>query len=669
MKWISLILLVCAMSAAADEVYTGNWVRDPYPLLTMDGHTKLAFRVSAYRYDPGARITSPSTATKALPAWSGSPEAALHSYLSQSESANDVVVLARYEWTTNVVLALFDTLAPNDPVEHVCLRRGAGGWTIATNIPMADVFTQAVSGHPFVLQPGAMSYTAADVAGMASYDCGRGAPGESLIIYAAITNNALRSAYTLSAADPRWSRLRVATTNTNPEAFVGLYSPTLWPDAVQQLLSDPAKREAMRLAYADLSTITVIGEIVSSNRVLSLLAPGDTAYTNRTLSVLHWVKEGGQWNLAPFLFPAVRVDGEPASHTVVNNFTGSFYAPALLLGASMNALPPLLSFLSDESSATHQQEALIPVVLNKPAHSDVSCNYTIKRAADLVLLGQGHFAIKANENVAIIHVPANFWAPDGELVVELDSSAGDYLLGFPQVHRVHRATAPATVSQVNFVHAAGDQYADDGAGSVPVELTQLRALDATVEFNVAFTADRATGIYTTTTNTLTIPAGTRIGAIPFVVPENVLNGNDAAAVFRLRRSLTPGVSVGEGEIFALRLRNGPRPVAVMFETSSIVAPESAGVIEIPLKLSKALPTDLTVSVNVTPGDATDGVDYAAPVTTAVIPAGQTGATLSIQVAEDDVEEANETLTVSLASVGSAVPGTIDTCTVTLVDVK
>jgi len=82
--------------------------------------------------------------------------------------------------------------------------------------------------------------------------------------------------------------------------------------------------------------------------------------------------------------------------------------------------------------------------------------------------------------------------------------------------------------------------------------------------------------------------------------------------------------------------------------------ESAGVATARVSLSKALETDVTLTIFTQPGDATAGSDYYGATEIMIIPAGATVGSFNIQILDDSATELSENILIRIVSVEGAV---------------
>ncbi|MFA5813194.1 MAG: Calx-beta domain-containing protein [Patescibacteria group bacterium] len=103
---------------------------------------------------------------------------------------------------------------------------------------------------------------------------------------------------------------------------------------------------------------------------------------------------------------------------------------------------------------------------------------------------------------------------------------------------------------------------------------------------------------------------------------------------------------------------------VSFSTTGGSVSENSGTANITLSLAAALNVDVSFSLSYG-GTAASGTDYSSHVSSAVIPSGATGVTLSIGIIDDNTVESDETVVISILSLANAVLGSVSTYTLSI----
>lgn len=106
---------------------------------------------------------------------------------------------------------------------------------------------------------------------------------------------------------------------------------------------------------------------------------------------------------------------------------------------------------------------------------------------------------------------------------------------------------------------------------------------------------------------------------------------------------------------------------VYFSAANYDFSEDAGTATITVELSEASSVDVTVTYATGTGTATANADYTPSGGPVTIPAGQTSATFDVTILEDDIDEPNETVNLSLSNPVNATLGTPNTAVLNILD--
>lgn len=117
------------------------------------------------------------------------------------------------------------------------------------------------------------------------------------------------------------------------------------------------------------------------------------------------------------------------------------------------------------------------------------------------------------------------------------------------------------------------------------------------------------------------------------------------------------------ELFAV----SETPSAIQFSSASLTAPESAAAVELTVMLSDASFAETGVKYSVAGGTATNGADFDLAAGVLTFPPGSTSQTISVPITDDALDEADETIIISLSASQNASLGTNDTTIITIID--
>ena len=225
---------------------------------------------------------------------------------------------------------------------------------------------------------------------------------------------------------------------------------------------------------------------------------------------------------------------------------------------------------------------------------------------------------------------------------------------------VDNDTAIATITP----GIAGDE-AGPVAGTFTVTLSKASSTDTEITYTFAGSATEGLDYNTITTKTITIPAGQTTGTINIpVITDNIVEGTETVIA-----------TLGTTNNTAITTNNTPASINITDNTTATVTlaatadgaePGSPGQFTFTLSSPASTTTIITFAVN---GTATSGADYTALGTTISIPAGQTTATLSVPVLDDNIAEGNETvvLTMTAATSNASIAANTTPATVNIID--
>lgn len=264
----------------------------------------------------------------------------------------------------------------------------------------------------------------------------------------------------------------------------------------------------------------------------------------------------------------------------------------------------------------------------------------------------GSVTIPAGEASASITVTAlNDTELEGDESVAITLvSRPDYNIGLPGVGIV--------VIQDNELPtvtlAATDSVATEGA-SDPGTFTFTRtdsSGDLEVHFNVSGNAISSVD-YDALPPSILIPDGSTTATLSVVAIADGIKESDEAVTLKLLPSTNYNVGTAGPETVSLQDDGSNTTIAVGFADASLVVPESQSSVKIPVVLSAASSSAVTVDYAVTGGSAQSGGDFVFTAGTLTFPANQTLATISLSVINDNLPETDETIVVELSNPSGA----------------
>ena len=214
---------------------------------------------------------------------------------------------------------------------------------------------------------------------------------------------------------------------------------------------------------------------------------------------------------------------------------------------------------------------------------------------------------------------------------------------------------------------AASQSAGEGAGvaTATVQLSSASHQTITVPFTVAGSADSGDRSVTPA-SPLSFAPGQTSKTISVSITDDDEDENDETVVLNLG---TPAnASLGSPASHTLTIEDNDETPTVSFADGALSVDENAGTVQSRVTLSVAASEDVTLTISVIGGSASNGADYTLPADSLVtIPAGETFADLSISISNDTLDEDNETLGLQIFTPTNATLTAPFTQLITIVD--
>jgi Ca2+-binding RTX toxin-like protein len=239
--------------------------------------------------------------------------------------------------------------------------------------------------------------------------------------------------------------------------------------------------------------------------------------------------------------------------------------------------------------------------------------------------------------------------------------------GFLNSNTAHTTVNVTAVADGVPVASIGTPAAVTEGGATNMVFTVTLSLASGVPVTVAYATANGTAVagtdFTATTGTLTIPAGSLTGTIS--VP--ILNDNvhELTEAFTLNLSAPSGVTLGTASATGTIIDNDVVPV-LSIDTPVAVTEGGVPSMQFTVNLSAASGVPVTFNYATADGTAHAGTDYTTSSGSITILAGDTTATITVPVLDDNVHELTEAFTVNLSAITGATAGTV-TATGTILD--
>lgn len=358
--------------------------------------------------------------------------------------------------------------------------------------------------------------------------------------------------------------------------------------------------------------------------------------------------------------PAGQTSGTISVPTIADNLVTSnlmmsvtLYSPSTnvtlgtVTGAGTIVNTTVLPGLSIGGASGNEGGTLsFPVTLSQASGQTVTAHYATN--AGTAIAGSnytttgGTLTIVAGQTTGTINVPTiddHLVSSNLTMSVTLSAPSVNATLG--------TATATGTIVNIDVAPtiSIGSASANEGSAlSFPVSLSAVSGSAVTVNYaTAAFTAVAGTN-YTTTSGTLTIPAGQTTGTISVPTIDDYLVTSSVTMSVTLSApssNATLGAATGTGTIANI-------DVTPTLSIGSASASEGS-VLSFPVTLSAISGKAVTINYTTAAGTAAAAINYTTTSGTLTIPAGQTSGTISVSTIQDHAVTANLTMSATLSS--------------------
>ncbi|MDC0130232.1 hypothetical protein OAI52_07200, partial [Gammaproteobacteria bacterium] len=367
------------------------------------------------------------------------------------------------------------------------------------------------------------------------------------------------------------------------------------------------------------------------------------------------------------------------SETVVLTLSGSSNA---VLGndsvhtytISDNDGTPTVAFSSTSSADLESVSSRsLAVVIPFASDQDVVVNYSVTGgtagSGTDYSLSAGTLTIDSGATSGTIVIPSivddSADEADETIIVTL-SNPTNATLGTDVIHIVTiNDNDNPPVIDFNLISSSGDEATSSKA--ITVDVSEISNKSITVNYSITGTATGSGEDYTLGSGTLTINAGETTGSITIAsIIDDSADEPDETVIITLSSPANATLGTDIAHTFTIN-DNDTTPV-VDFSSSTSSGLESVTSAGITLNLSAVSAQNVTVNYAVTGTATGSGADYTLSSGTATINAGETTGTITIaSIVNDSINEANETVIVTLSSPSNATLGSDDVHTYTITD--
>lgn len=369
--------------------------------------------------------------------------------------------------------------------------------------------------------------------------------------------------------------------------------------------------------------------------------------------------------------PLVNMPGFPitssSSRTILKDITIEG-TPAPYTGST-----PTVSFSTSGQFVDEDvDEVRIYMQLSAASTSDVSVPFSVNLGSSTATPGDDYtisgspVLIPAGDTTGYIVVTVidDDLVEDNETVVVTMGNPSNAIRVSPDVHTL--TINIDDLPTVSFTAESQDCPEATGCVGIVTQLSIVWVLDVSIPFSVSGTATEGVD-FTITTSPVVIPAGSTNAFIVTSVITDVIDEDDETVVVTIGAP-TNAILVAPS-VHTVTIKDDDDPPTVFFTLLEQSVPETLGSITVEAQLSVASSKTIIVpfSVDLVASTATPGDDYTIPTTSPlVISPGSTTADITITIVDDGIQEADETVVLTLGAPTNATLGTpsVHTATIT-----
>ena len=253
-----------------------------------------------------------------------------------------------------------------------------------------------------------------------------------------------------------------------------------------------------------------------------------------------------------------------------------------------------------------------------------------------------------------------------ETVIVTLSNPSNATLGSDDAH-TYTITDNDNAPVVDFNATSSSGAESTSSKALTVDLSAASGQDVTVDYAVTGTATGSGTDYTLANGTLTINAGSTSGTITIasIINDTLDEANETVIV---TLSSPNNATLGSDDAHTYTINDNDDAPVVDFNATSSSGAESTSSKALTVDLSAASSNNVTVDYAVTGTATGSGTDYTLANGTLTITAGTTSGTITIgSIIDDSLDEANETVIVTLSNPSNASLGSDKVHTYTITD--
>jgi hypothetical protein len=333
---------------------------------------------------------------------------------------------------------------------------------------------------------------------------------------------------------------------------------------------------------------------------------------------------------------------------------------------SVVAIKPTVQFAQSSGAADESVNASATVELNYTPASSVSVDYstsdgTATSGSDYTAVATTTLTFVAGEYSKSVSVSVTDDAvseSNEDFSINLASPSVGLNLG-TNTSYTHRIEDNDNTRKIYFSAASSNGSESTTSVSVTVEISSADGSNSTtVDYSVTGGSASGSGTdYTLADGTATVSAGNTTTTIDFTVNNDALDEDNETIIIKLSNANNANLSTTNPIEHTYTINDDDATPTIYFTNTSSSGTEATATANIEVKLSAASSKDISVSFSAS-GTATSGTDYSISTSSPItITAGNTTKNIAISVVDDNVQELDETVVLTLSSPNNATLGT------------
>jgi VCBS repeat-containing protein len=357
--------------------------------------------------------------------------------------------------------------------------------------------------------------------------------------------------------------------------------------------------------------------------------------------------------------PTNATQGAITTHTATITDDDSTPSVTFTIASQASADESGTMTITAQLSAISGQDVTVPFTVNGSSTATLTTDYSINGSPITISAGS------TTASITITIATDAIDEADETVIVDMGTPT-NATQGAITTHTA-TITDDDTAPTVTFTTASQASAGESGTMTITAQLSAISGQDVTVPFTVngSSTATLTTD-YSITGSPITISAGSTTASITITIATDAIDEADETVIVDMG---TPtNATQGAITTHTATITDDDTAPTVTFTTASQVSAGESGTMTITAQISAISGQDVTVPFTVNGSStATLTTDYSITGSPITVSAGSTTASITITIATDAIDEADETVIVDMGTPTNATQGAITTHTATITD--